>query len=335
MAGWNDYWSDWSSRDALLLAPESTILEAIFAALAERSQFTVNVPETPGPFDSSYNAWSAVFDIIDALILNFNGLGFANQTYNGGVLNDADDIPLWTRETLASALSLDEFPTIEKLQSGSAQLAREVYQIINLITVLRRNAGQYSQQYSQRIGQADTWADAVAAFDADTWDAWINAVPPSGFGYVNHNFGHNSSYQDSFSPFYGIGRRAIRWLNDVINPAFTGVTDPDPDVSYTLSMYAKMGIIENPFITVIYSQPDYSSSEDNFGLVYSDPIPDQGVYGNVVTVGYFDYNAQPEPLVSRQSYSYVSSRLPSDPRNDDIFALFNFEVTGGFEFVSP
>ena len=334
--GWTDFHDDWSSAEALMLSDDS-LLDAVLAAIAERRQFfrfVVTPPNRTDSIESIYDSWEYVMDAIDQMIGGgFYGEGFVDTTYNDGDLNNSDAIPRWTKATLAAAAGLESYPTLSKLNPRSAEFVHQMYLIINLLTVYRRNGRNYAAQTSQKDGEDTTWAGAVADFNGNPWGAWVDRTPggalfETGF-IVNHLAGNFDGSE------YGISRNRAQWLANSITPVTPYPDFPPPaDLSYELKMYATMGYHAGGVFTHTYINPDYLTVENRFGLFYEAPAPDSGAYGPVVTFGNFDNNTLPQPP-NLTRYSWEYDTRSSGDRNDQMVATFDFGVANGFEFVTP
>jgi len=315
MAGWNDYHADWTTSDDLVLASDA-VLAACIAAGRERWVGSGGLgPEWDGKYillKTREQAWSELLSDLETMLPSY-----ANQTDNGGNWNDQPSIPTWTTATIATAADLDEWPSLSRLDSHSAELPWSVRKVIDLMLWARPAAPGRQNSSKSASFVSSGWAAAVSIFNAAAFSAFS---PNSGSFDVDH-----TAYLRSGQFF--IRRTRIRW------PGGSSVRPgPSADsLSYSLQSYVSLLKPGTPFgvDTAIYEDNDYNVAEDNFALMFTAPGLDSGYYDDDIIINDIGNNSVSEPA------DKVIRGFRTEPGAGSLwYFIFKFDVTGGFQFVA-
>ncbi len=332
MAGWTDYWSDWSSAAALAFANESVLLEACHAAFTERASVLHGVGwsvPTLTPVESLDALWDAMLTALSGMVANGSFSSYVDHTDSSGDWDDQADIPVWTEALIITELGLSAWPSMSALEARPKQVVKDFYDIINILLWHKRNAlganpsgpsATFTPEESIRdvLLVTDTWAVTVAAWNAASWGAWVGKSDALPWHRGTYERIHPERYQ-------GIQRTRSRW-DGTIHP------NGNLSTSYNLDFYAQMG----QYNFDQYRNNDYPVTQGNYARVYNGSVLETGYNSDIVYIGDFDTVTVPEPPFDTY-YGWAVDQVPRGvPSGAElIYAVFKHDVTGGFDFVAP
>lgn len=305
MAGWTDYWPDWSSAKALKLAPINQILKALSYALIERLniQRQTALPQTNYLF-SALNRYKTDIPLnfspardlhlrISRSVFGYYGTGSdPHPYYYGRVVNPAtgsvnfnglESIPYVSIDSAPEILGEELLPFPNKTDEF-IYWAYQQYRILNLakwFSSPNPNIQYFNAQAKYFNSPLDaTYAERLAALNAATW---TNTTPPP-TGIVSY--------------MYRYDNLIIRGFPAVNNLWF----DIDTDLEFSIDLYVKPrklnsyffpaidDAIENRLLKIGYIP---TTQKKPFGEYYLDtttiiePTPPPGLdYGFQLSNGY-------------------------------------------------
>lgn len=244
MAEWTDYWGDWSSAEALNLAPLKNILQALIDSYNQRAcpVFPIYLNYDGGAYNDSIHLRPILnaFFIIHYRLLNLCYDHYINHLDNGGNwhgVDHADFAPRWNATSLAAAIgqpSILEPLAINSLQS-LAHLAYQYYKIINKM----KWVGQYGQSrnvvdtrtsFVKLVDSHVSWPDCENNFSLAPW------IPYS----ITYNVYYEADYANSPPTYWTLQGRKTN-----CNMTWSGAELAQ--YPYSVDAYVYSWTISNPY----------------------------------------------------------------------------------------
>lgn len=238
MAGWTDYWHDWSSPEALKAAPADTLIRALAAALREKDRVhrqTIHpFPEHFHfiPFDRSGTTYPTDIEwlhiYISRCVFGYSGTGdsvndiyygrVVDPTGNSGDFGGLENLPFVTLASAPGILGEELLPT-PRIMEEFRYWVHQQYRILNLARWFS-SPNPNIQYHSAQAKYFDsylnaTYAERLAGLNAATW--------------TNTSTSRITSYM---SGYYNL---MVRGFPSVNNLWF----DNDPLLKFSIDLYVK------------------------------------------------------------------------------------------------
>lgn len=327
MSGWTDYLPDWSSPDALRLYNIEAAVDALTAAVNERSRVFEEFPAL------SFDRLTSLYTVIAMLQSRIRSLipKFVNHTIQEGGFATTqlsywgDLLPYWTEKDMTESLELDFLTGV----SGDHEFRDRLYEQYRLVNMLRWLAVPMHSLMDESDGATyrhswygDHTFEGVKA-------AFIEGEGPHGSGgYYPYPHLVSFDFRDKVEIPYidaGVCRFGVTWQNPydfACGRAVYAKAVKCPPRSFDPDAHrpgAKIFLPIPPFLeeNVWY---DLSSQSEFSGDTVRTPILLRG-----------DCDGYNQYVVNMERYSGIAI-LPSNDYHSGAFLAVQFDVPGGFTF---
>ena len=283
MAGWTDYWDDWSFLGG---APDQALFVACLAALNERRTGIGYGTVSYNTFNFHTRAarWEWLLDEL-ADVINYNR--YVDHTQNNGNFEGMGGVPLWSTASIATAAGYPSWESVTEFET-TAHIPAFVYDVLNLMRwieakVYNLPGYKYEKRYIG-LGWDIQWEDVEAGFNATSWGA------PSWTTMVNPFHGAYWQMYDT-SQYYNL--QFFRQKGHVL----PGSLAPPSNISYKLDLYLLAVKYEVTAGLGTFQCNDYPAlGENELKRVHEGTVIDSGSYGQDIYINFsFDNEALDEP----------------------------------------